>query len=150
MAFPSTSGSNPVTLTAALANAMQLAGTLKSQANSLLSLAQTTGIPANQLINLPQNWTQAVTQLNAYAALSGMAAFAQAQLGDASISTDFSTMTAAVTACVTWITTNFPTSNGYLLAASFGSGGAITYVTFTPTQLAGFVTVLEALIAAIN
>ncbi len=150
MAFPSNTGSTPISLSLALQNAQQIAGQVKAQAQSLVTLATGAGVPAFQLLTLPATWTNWNNQLTSYANLSGMAAFAQAQLGDASIGSDFAAMQAAITAVVNWITANFPASNGFLQALTFGSGGVVNYVTFTPAQLTPLVILLNALIATIN
>ena len=150
MAFPSNTGSTPISLSLALQNAQQIAGNLKAQAQNLVTLATGNGVQAFQLLNLPSQWTTWNNQLTSYANLSGMAAFAQAQLGDASVGSDFAAMQSAITAVVNWIVANFPASNGFLQALTFGAQGVVNYVTFTPAQLTPLVTLLNALIATIN
>lgn len=153
MPFPSLSGSNPITLAAGLQQAMGYATDLKNRANALIALCQAGPVGADQFLPVPAYFTRVNNQLTAIAAISGMGAYAQAQIGSASenIPNDFTAFQTAITNVVNWITTNFPKdANSNLLCMQFGSGGALTYTQFTVAQLAGLVTVLQALVAAIN
>jgi hypothetical protein len=153
MAFPSTAGTNAVTLQNALQNAMQIAGQVKGQAQNLVSLASGGTLNGQQIVNVPSWLNLQNTQLTALAATPGLAAYAQAQLGNATfdIAAAFSAMQSAITATVQWIVSNFPKDAGnFLNYATFDGSGNVVFTVFTAGQLAGFISVLNALIATIN
>jgi hypothetical protein len=151
--FPTTTGSTPLTLNEGLTIARNIATQIKLQVvNVLLPGAQTNGISSQVLLQMPQTYTNWIATLNSAAAISGMAAYAQAQLNnDVNIATQFSVMISAITAVVNWIDANFPSTDGYLEYAQLNAAtGLVSYVTFTPTQLAGLVPLLQALQAALD
>jgi hypothetical protein len=151
--FPTQTGSIPLTLSEGLAAGRSISTQLKNEiANSWLPGAQTSGLSALTVLGIPQTLINWMATLNAAAALNGMAAYAQAQLNnDTNVSTQFSTLVTAMQAVVSWINANFPAANGYLEYAQLNSStGAVSYTTFTTAQLAGLVTVLESLQAALD
>jgi hypothetical protein len=152
MAFPSSSGTNALGLSQALQNAQNIAGQIKQQAQAFAAQAIGPGIVASQLVGIPALWTSYNTALSTYGAVPGMQAYAQAQLGNVSldIASAFTAMQAAITSTVAWIQANFPASGGFLQYVQFRIDGNLTYTTFTPAQLTGFLTQLNALIATIN
>lgn len=149
--FPS-SGSTS-TLADALANARSAATSIKAQAQALLAQIAAGSTSAAQLIAVPGYAAQWVTALNSYAAVPGMQAYAQAQLGNATldITTAFTNMVSAIQAVASWLTANTPKDvNGNLLVMQYDANGNIVYATFTPAQLAGLVTALTGLVATIG
>jgi len=153
MAFPSNTGSVPYTLEAGLSVAMRMAGDIKAQAQALLSGAQSGGVFGNSIVAFAAFLASDLTQFNVIASLSGIGSYAQSQIGSATenITTDFQNLTAAITNTINWITGNFPKdANGNVLYQQFNADGTSKYTLFTPAQLTGFATQLNALIATIN
>ena len=151
--FPTQTGSIPLTLDEGLAAARNIATQLKNNlTNSWLPGAQSSGLSALAVLGIPQMLVSWMATLNVAAALNGMAAYAQAQLNnDTNIVTQFNGMITAMQGVVSWIDTNFPAANGYLTYAQLNpTTGAITYTTFTPSQLTGLVTALQTLQAALD
>ena len=151
--FPSTSGSNAISLDVALQQAMSVAAQVKKAAQTLATNAGN-GLGADQVVWWPVYLSTQNALLTQYAAVPGIAAYAQTQLGNATldIAGTFAAMQAAIVSTIAWITANFPAdTNGNLLYVQYGSGGAaITYTQFTAGQLTGLVSVLNTLIATIN
>lgn len=151
--FPSTSGSNAISLDVALQEAMSVAAQVKQAAQTLANNATGT-LGADKIVWWPVYLSTQNSLLSSYAAVPGIAAYAQTQLGNATlnIATAYAAMQSALQATITWITTNFPAdTNGNLLYTQYGSGGSVlTYTQFSASELTGLVTVLNALIATIN
>lgn len=155
MAFPSTIGTVPTTLEAGWEQARALAATVKQQAQGMVAGAGGNGVYANQILSAYAFFQSAIATFNTIAGIAGIAAYAQAQIGSSTedIASDFEAMVNAIQAAVTWINGNFPhdaSNPPNLLFAQFSSTGVIQYTLFTPAELAGLVTVLNALIATIN
>ncbi len=96
----------------------------------------------------------ALSAWNTAAGLTGIAAYAQAQLGGTSddIPTEFGNMVSATTALQSWIVANFPkdvASGAWLLETSDATGARIP-LTFTTSDLAQFRTNAAAVIATIG
>lgn len=87
------------------------------------------------------------------AAVPGMGDFAQAALveSERDIVADFTAMVTAALAARDWIVAAFPKDgDGYLLRETFDASGARVERQFTPQQLGGLVTVMDALAATID
>jgi hypothetical protein len=89
-------------------------------------------------------------QFDAYAAVPGLATYAQAQTGNANIAADYTTMRAAIVAARDWVVTNFPKSGGFLLAQNILASGRQTLRVFTSAETAALQTLLNTLIATID
>lgn len=153
MAFPSTSGSVPLTLEAAWQQARSVAASVKATANNILALIAAGPVSSIQLVGLPGYMNQQNTILTQCGAVSGIAAYAQAQVGNAGLNVPaaFSAMQTAMTNVSNWVTTNFPKDgSNNLLYQQYNGGGNFAYLSFTQAQLAGLVTVLNALVATID
>jgi hypothetical protein len=154
MAFPSTTGSVPLTLDAAWAQARQLAGSVKASGTSLQGQLSAAGsLSGYQVVSFCSSLANAIAAFNQIAAISGIAAYAQAQIANASenITTDFTNMINAIQAVVSWIQANFPADdNGNLLFMQFTASGAIQYTNFTSAQLANLVTLITTMTGTIN
>jgi len=154
MAFPSLTGSTPITLEAGWEQARQIAATLKTQAQTMLSGAQGAGVSAQTILSYSAYLDFANTTLQTIGAIPGIAAYAQAQIGSSTenIASDFNAMVAAIQNTISWLRTNFPhDGSGNLLCVQFAaSGGQQVYTTFTSAQLSTFVPVLQALLATID
>lgn len=152
MAFPSTSGTNPVTLANALGTAMSVASYVKAQSQSLRDRSASAAIGSSSILGYLTILADARLQLVAVSALAGIAAYAQAQLGDSNlnIATEFTNMLAAMDAVRDWVKTNFPSSGGYLQAVQFQADGRTVDRQFDTATLATFRAQLDSLIATIN
>lgn len=153
MAFPSTSGSIPLTLESAWEQARSMAATIKLNANTMLNLIAAGPVSAIQIVPIPGYLLIQKNMLNQFASVSGIAAYAQAQIGNPSLDVagSFTAMQNAITNVANWILTNFPKDgSGNLLYQKYNADGSFAYLSFTQAQLAGLVTVLNALVATID
>jgi hypothetical protein len=153
MAFPALNGTTfPFTLDAAWAGARNTAAQIKAQCTALNAQIAAGPVSSQVIINNLSFFATLNTQLTAYAAVPGLAAYAQQQVNNPSLDVAgaFTTMQAALVATGNWIVTNFPTdSSGFLQATQF-SNGQVQWANFTSAQLAGLVTQLNALSATIS
>ena len=149
--FPSSSGTAPLTLAQALNNAQNLATSIKTSANNLISQINSgTPVSATSILSMAGQTASWVSTLNTYAGLSGMAAFAAAQLPLPDTAASFAQLIAAITAVNTWIVGNTPTdASSYLEVVQYQNNTPV-YATYTAAQLAGLLTALNTLVAAIN
>jgi len=153
MAFPSSSGSIPITLESGWEQARVIAATVKTQAQTMLAGAQGAGLSADTILQYTAYLDSASTQLTQIAGISGMAAYAQAQIGTSlDVASAFNAMLSAIQSTVAWVRANFPADgSGNLLYTQFApSGGSRVFTQFTAAQLTSFVPVLQALLATIN
>lgn len=152
MAFPASNGATLYTLEAAWAGARDAAYQIKSNALSLAALA-TTGAGAESFVWMPGWVSDYNAKLNAFAAVPGIVAYAQAQVADPSldVAAAFGAMQQALIAVGNWIVSNFPKdASNNLLYIQFTSDGHLQYSAFTSAQLSGLLTLLNALIATID
>jgi hypothetical protein len=152
MAFPSTLGI-PYTLNLGWQSAMSIAAQIKTQALSLVTQINQGTISGNLLVGIPAQFYSYTSQLTTIGAVTGMQAYAQAQINipGENITTDFTNMLNAMSAVSTWITSNFPVdTGGFLQYSSYGANGTIIYATFSSTQLAPLVSLLNTLTNSIN
>ena len=145
MTFPSSDTSLAVGLT----RAQQQASSIKAIATNNSTAMKAGPVLSSGILSLLDNLVGAHNVLSAVASLDGIDAYAQEQIG-VSIASDFTAMMNAITAAAAWIVTNFPASGGYLQAQTMNSDGARTERSFTTTQTAGLVTLLDALVATID
>ena len=149
MAFP---GTNLYTLNDAFTGLRMLASQIRQQSLSLRSssAAGPTGFPS--ILAYLQSLKAQRAKLATLAAVPGLAAYAQAQLGNSiDIAAEYTAMLGGIDGCVTWMITNIPKDgSSYLLGAQMDGSGNVTDRTFTSAELAGFRTQLDALIATIS
>ena len=88
--------------------------------------------------------------LNA-AATPGIVAYAQVVEDNPGydVAAELTALSDACVACNTWIETNFPDTNGWLLAYTI-AGGVVTQRTFSPAQTAGLRTQIQPVFDAIQ
>ena len=149
MAFPSTAAT--VSLANAWNRAMDVAGYVKTQADTLRTRSLAGDVGSSSILGYLVTLAEARVELVAIAALPGIGAYAQEQVNNPSlnVAAEFATMIAAMDACRDWVIANFPQSGGFLLAVSFNGGGRTVDRQFSTASLAGFRTQLDALIATI-
>jgi hypothetical protein len=154
MPFPSSTGSQSFTLEAALNLAQGTAANIKARTQSLSTACAAGNVAAQTILDVMTMLADSRLNLTKCAALSGLAAYAQAQIGDASIATEFNTMTSALDAVISWTIANFPkdSTNTFLMITSFTADntGRTQQRTFTSAQLVGLKTLLDALVATID
>lgn len=95
----------------------------------------------------------ALARLDQYAAVTGLAAYAQNELNDSSlnIATEFSTMRTQIVTLQDWIVANFPKdASNNLIVYSFDSTKRFADIALTTAQLSAFKTQLNGLINTIN
>lgn len=153
MSFPSNTGTKQDDLAGAWAIARGIAAEVKTRSVLLRSTSLAGPISAWSIIDYATFLADAKVAFARCSSLSGINAYAQAQIGDATINvaTEFSNMVSQLNATVAWIIANFPKDGGgFLLAATWLADGRITYRTLTTAQTAGLRTALDALIATID
>lgn len=153
MTFPATNGASvPLTLDAAWAQARDTAAQIQVQANSLNAQIAAGNVNAQVLINAQTLFVALNTRLTTIASMSGIVAYAQAQVSNPSldVAAAFTAMQNALIACGTWIINNFPKDTGNFLQAVSFSGGNVVWATFSTAQLSGLATLLTALLATIG
>lgn len=153
MPFPASNGSIPLTLDVAWALARTSAQQVQQQANALNAQITAGPVSATQILNSCTFFATLNTQLTQCAAVSGIVAYAQAQVGSPGLDVAgaFSTMQTALVNVITWVVTNFPKdAASYLTYVKFNGSGQALYDNFTQAQLAPLATLLTALSATIN
>lgn len=152
--FPSTTGSIPLTLEAAWAGARQAATQLNQQAIYLnAQIGSGNALRSDILANSCSFFATLNIQLTQFAAVPGLAAYAQVQVGSPTLDivAAFTSMQSAVVAIITWIVTNFPHDvNGNLLYVQFNGQGQAQYASFPQSSLTQLVALLTALQATIS
>jgi len=148
MTLPASSTS----LDVALSQIQNLANSVKQHGNGAIAIMQANSVNTAFIFNVVNQLNSLITSLNSLSGTAGLNAYATAQLPGyaGTLTTDITATVNAATACVSWISTNFPNSNGWLNAEKLNADGSFTYASFTPAQTAGFVTLLQALIATIG
>jgi hypothetical protein len=153
--FPSNIGTSPENVEAAWRRAREIAGTVKQRTNALSTASAAGSIPSTDILGYAQLLADAKTKLQAAASVSGIAAYAQEQIGDPTfdVVASFTDMMSGINGVIAWIITNFPKDgNGFLLAKTFtvDNSGRTQDRTFTPAQTATLRTTLASLAATIN
>ena len=141
------------TQAAGLTKAMQTAQWLQMVCSQAAATMQAGTVSSDLVLQLLDNLRQATTAFQGVAAIPGIAAYAQAQFNDATynIATEFTTMTNALAAALSWITTNFPKdAQGFSQSYTINADGSKTPASFTSAQTAGLVTALNAVAATIS
>lgn len=153
MPFPASNGSIPLTLDAAWALARSTAQQVQQQAQQLNAQISAGPVSAQIIVNSCAFFATLNVTLTQCAAVAGLAAYAQTQVGNPGLDVvgAFSSMQAALVAVGSWIMTNFPKDgSGNLLYVKFNASGVPQYLSLTQAQLAPLATLLTALSATIN
>lgn len=139
-------------LSSALESIQLFMAQVKSEAVQMKASSVAGPVGANQVIDYVGQLAGHKEQLLLLASTPGLAAYAQSQYAapGLDIAAEFAATIAQIDATRLWITTNLPTSGGYLLEKSFDGNGRSILRAFTPAELAGFRTQLDALIATID
>lgn len=153
MAFPSSNGSVQVSLAEAWGDARAAAANVKSRAQQASAASSAGTLTGDQALQLSTFLADSKVQLQRDAAVSGIAAYAQSQVGDPAlnVAAEFSAMLTALDAVVTWVVANFPKDGtGRLLHQTLTAAGRPVSAPFTAAQTAGLRTALDGLSASIN
>jgi len=148
MAFPASS----VLLEAAYRNVKQKALDVRSNAVAMRSAAQA-GTNGQRIVLFSSTLAQLRSQMAAIVATPGLGVYAQQQENNPALNivTEYNAMDAQIASTLAWISANFPKdASGYLLTVQLAADGTLVWRDFTPAALAGFVTVLDSLIATIS
>ena len=140
-------------LAVALQQAQSQASSIKRICQNNSSAMAAGNVASDFIIALYDNLSGAKTVFQQSAAVTGIAAYAQAQIGDSNLDivAEFTAMVGAITSAMAWIEANFPKdANGFLLAQTFDGAGGRTQRQFTSTQTVGLRTALAAVVAAIG
>lgn len=140
------------TLSQAWEAAQNFARQLKGGAQAQRAAAVAGNVPATRILHFQRELRMYRDQLDAIAALPGIAAYV-GTLADTpsgyNVSTEFAAMKTQIVATYTWIQNNFPASNGYLLERTWGADGPVDRI-FSVADLTGYVTQLDALLASLG
>lgn len=138
-------------LARALLSAQSTAAALKTYVAGVRAACAAGSVSANLLVELHLRLIADKASLQANAAVSGIAAYAQAQYSDPAydVAAEFTSMVNAITGVINWIVANFPASGGYIQKDQISAAG-ITVRSFTSAQTAGLVTQLDSLTSAIG
>ena len=123
---------------------------LRFKCSTDINAASSGDIGANQITDSYLFYLRSRTQIAAFYQYPGLAEFAAnvEAIPGYDLDAEITTLLAAIDASTAWIEANFPTSNGWILAAALDSG--ITWRQFTTAQTAGLVTELADIVAAID
>jgi len=121
---------------------------VKSQTQATIARIDS-GATADEVINIMRGLQTSYDIINTAKTTPGLAQYAQDQLGDSvlDIAAEVNATLAAMAATVTWIANNFPKdASGYILKDKIVNGSIDNRV-FTPAQMAGLKTQLNAIIS---
>jgi hypothetical protein len=150
MAFPSTAGSTPEALSAAWVSAMAIAGSIKTDSQAVRDQSLAGNVGSSRILDHLTFLADQKIRLQQIAALPGIAAYAQAQTGDANVAAEFTAMISAMDGVRDWVIANFPVVSTFLQAKTFQADGRTTDRQFSTAALANYRTQLDTLIATIN
>lgn len=151
MPFPSSTGTKGNTDAKAFDGVQSVASLVKADSIALRGQSAAGPVGASAIRNYLTRLADNRVQLVAYTAVPGIDAYALARTGDSAIIAEYTTMLAAMDACLAWVITNYPKDgSAYLLDTKFNAQGRTVDRTFSTAELATFRTQLDALIATID
>lgn len=123
---------------------------VKSQTQTTIARIDA-GATADEVINIMRGLQTSSDIITTAKAAPGLGQYAKDQFGDAALDivADVNATLAAMAAAVAWIAANFPQDvNGYILKDKIVNG-ALENRSFTPAQMAGLKTQLNAILATL-
>lgn len=153
MAFPSDIGSHQDDLAKAWAMLRSFAAAVKRDAETVRASSFAGPIGSSAILGWLTRLADYRAELVRYAAVPGLAAYAQAQINNPSldITAEWTAMRNQMDAARDWAVANFPKDgNAWLLASQFNAQGRTTDRQFSTAALAAFRTQLDSLIATID
>lgn len=127
------------------------AAQLKASAQGVRAQLAASNASYDFLRDIYRTLERAQAQFTQLAATPGLADYAKAQENDPAydVAAEFTAMQSAITATLTWMNNNVPTSVTAKPPANWGDGALIA-TEFTPAQTAGLRAQLDAVIATID
>ena len=124
---------------------------LKAKCAAAIVRLAAQSVDSDEVIHLYRHLGLEKVKLEAAALLAGIGDFAKTAEEDPfyDVVAELTSVAAACASVLTWIETNFPSANGYLLAYSI-SDGTVTQRSFTTTQTAGLRTQLQTVVDTIG
>ena len=153
MATPSAAGSHKDTLDSAWDRFFKTLGVVKVQSQRFIDRSAVGPVVAEEIATYAGQLANWVDDLTAIAALPGIGDYAQAQISNPALdlAVEWPLTLAQINATRTWIVSNFPKdASGYWQIAQFDGAGRRVVRSFSSADLAGFRTVLGALVATID
>lgn len=154
MAFPATGTTRADNLSDVWTFARGRAAAVRIRASTLSTMAAGASTSAAYVLDSATFFADAKADLLKCSQVGGIAAYAQAQINDATVNvtTEFNAMMTAIDNVIASIIANFPkdaSSNLQFLKFTGDASGRQTSSTFTSAQMASVKTTLDALVAAI-
>jgi hypothetical protein len=115
--------------------------------NTTLSAGNVTSVFVYQVLDQTRSF---ISNMQAWAAISGLDAYATGQGYPGSMVADVNTAITAAQAMIAWVVNNFPSTGGYLQAETLNADGSRTLRQFTPVQTAGWQTTINNFINTIS
>lgn len=139
-------------LTFALNQVQNFAAQAKDRATNAVATMAAGPVDTTFVFSLLDALNGLIANLNAVKNTAGLDAYATAQVPGyaGTMSSDITATIAAAQACIDWVVTNFPASNGFLLGHSLNVDGTRVPRSFSSAQTAGFRTALNNLLATIG
>lgn len=140
-------------LAATLAQILGTAGSAKGAATNALTALQTTSVDTEFVFQLLDRLRALITNFNTWAAVPGLNAFATAQIPGyaGTLTTDMAATTSAATACINWVSSNFPTdTGGFIQAFTLNADGSRTPRTFAPATTTPLQNLIQTFIGTIG
>lgn len=151
MAFPSSTGTIPLTLEQTFSLMRSVASNIKTTATALNSRSLAGPVPATDITSYSMGLSNQRDQLAALAATTGLQAYVASQYPATDITAAYLSMLARIDATLAWITSNYPVSGtGELLERKWGVNGKTISNTFSTSDLTNFRNQLGLLIAEID
>ena len=127
------------------------AARLKARCQVAVSHMTAGDVDSNEVTNLYRELGNARDKANEWSLISGIGLYASTVEEDTEydLVAELTAISSACSTCLGWIETNFPESNGWILAYQL-SNGDIVPRQFTPTQTTGLRTALQTIIALIG
>ncbi len=125
---------------------------VRRRAVSLQDQAAVGSVQSTQILDWFTSLASSKEAIASLASTPGLANYAKNESNDSGydIAVSFNAMTAAIDACLAWVTTNYPKDvNGYIQSHTF-SGTSIVARNFTTLQTTPLRTVLGVLISTIS
>jgi hypothetical protein len=143
-----TAGGTGFSPSEAFENVRSMAQGAKNGAQGYLSTLQGT-VDTNWVFQFLDTTSAFISDMNKWKAVAGLDTYATAQGYSGTLSTDITSCVTAATACIAWVTTNFPASGGFIQGFTLNADGTRTPRTFTSAATAGLQTALTSFIATI-
>jgi len=144
-----TAGGTGFSPSEAFQNIRAMAQGAKNGAQGYLSTLQSGPVDTNWVFQFLDTTNAFITDMNVWKSVSGLDTYATAQGYNGTLTADITACVNAATACITWVTTNFPASGGFIQGFTLNADGTRTPRTFSSATTAGLQTALTTFIGTI-